>query len=436
MRQFAAAHRLLSGGDRVLLAVSGGIDSMVLLRLFQELPCTIAVAHVNFGLRGKAAKEDAAFVREKAKKKKIPFHLLEADTRKFAAEHRCSVQEAAREIRYNWFEQLAVENGYTAIATAHHLDDSIETFFINLLRGTGIHGLGGIPVRNGRIIRPLLFADRESIERYAATKRLSWREDASNRKDDYLRNRIRHRLIPLLLELQPALRKVMSRNMELVRFAEDRFDERMQQLSVSLKRKNGKFTHIPVGSLLESSQPELLLQELLLSEGIHLPEPEKALILNKPGKVFEADGHLLVRDRLELVLSKKETAAFREKKVHRSSTRLVTPSGKVEFRIRDYHVGSEKELQHGQLMIDPSKVHFPLTLRRWEPGDRIRPLGMRHRKKVSDLLTDLKMSVAEKKDTCVLLSGDEIVCILGVRINELYKVTASTKKTFLITTLP
>ncbi|MFM2134680.1 MAG: tRNA(Ile)-lysidine synthetase [Bacteroidota bacterium] len=436
MKKFTATHRLLSEGDRVLLAVSGGIDSMVLLRLFQDLPFTLAVAHVNFGLRGKAAKEDAVFVREKAEKKKIAFHLLEADTKKFAAEHRCSVQEAARTIRYQWFEQLAIENGYTAIATAHHLDDSIETFFINLLRGSGIHGMGGIPVRNGKIIRPLLFADRESIERYAATKRLSWREDASNRKDDYLRNRIRHRLIPLLLDLQPSLRKVMGRNMELVRFAEDRFDERMQELSVLLKRKNGKFTRIPVGPLLESSQPGLLLQELLLSEGMRLPEPEKALVINKPGKIFEADGYLLVRDRNELLLSKKETAPFHELKVHRSSKRVSLPSGKAEFSIRKYISGSEKELTRGQLMIDSSKVQFPLTLRRWKPGDRIRPLGMRHSKKVSDLLTDLKMSLAEKKETCVLLSGEEIVCILGVRINELYKVTPGTKKSFLINTLP
>lgn len=415
-----------------MLAISGGIDSMVLLRLLQELPCTVAVAHVDFGLRGKASTADADFVRKKAASKKLPFHLLEADTQTYATSHRCSIQEAARAIRYAWFDSLANEHGYTAIATAHHLDDSIETFFINLLRGTGIHGLGGIPVRNGRIIRPLLFADRESIQRYASTKKLTWREDASNRKDDYLRNRIRHRLIPLLLQLQPALHKVMDRNMELVRFAESRFDERIRELSSSLKRKSGNTTRIPIGSLLENEQPELLLQQLLHEEGIRLPEPGKVLVRHKPGKTFELNGHVLVRDRDELILSPKETALFNEVKIQRSSKRVAIPSGTVEFRIDDYRSGSERELKPGQLVIDSAKLRFPLTLRRWKAGDRIRPLGMRQRRKVSDILTDLKLNVTEKKDTCVLLSGEEIVCILGVRINEGYKVTPETKKTLLI----
>jgi len=432
MESFIRSHRLLQAGDRVLLAVSGGVDSMVMARLFLELPYTVALAHVNFGLRGNESAGDAKFVRDWAKRKKIPFHLLEADTKSFAARHRFSVQEAAREIRYEWLNRLAEENGYAAIATAHQLDDSIETFFINLIRGTGIHGLGGIPVRNGRIIRPLLFAERQSIELYAATKRLKWREDASNRKDDYLRNRIRHRLIPMLLSLQPSLLKVMERNMELFRFAEGRFGERIHELSKQLKKKDGKVTRIPIGSLLELDQPELLLQELLMEDGIRLPEPEKALVQNRSGKIFEAAGHTVVRDRNELLISPVTTTSFPETDIHRSSSRIKLSGRTLEFRIRKHRSGSETGLKSGELLLDADRLSFPLLLRPWKPGDRIRPLGMQHRRKVSDLLTDLKLSLVEKKDTLVLVSGGEIVCILGVRISETCKVTASTRNELLI----
>jgi tRNA(Ile)-lysidine synthase len=433
MEAFIRSHRLLSAGDRILLAVSGGIDSMVLSRLFRESDYPFAIAHVDFGLRGKESSKDADFVRRSAKRWKIPFHLLKADTRNYAKLHRCSIQVAAREIRYAWLNRLAEEQGFAAIATAHHLDDSIETFFINLLRGTGIHGLGGIPVRNGKIIRPLLFADRESIRHYAGTKRITWREDASNSKEDYLRNRIRHTLIPVLKRLQPSLPTVMDRNMELIRFAEGLFGERMHEVSRKLKSRRGETVSIPIGALMESAQPELLLQELLLQEGVRIREPEKMLVRDRPGKVFDTDGGTVTRDRDLLILTPKKTTDFPSVEIHRSTLRTKLPSGTVKFRVSSYKKDTEKSLKAGELMVDAGLLHFPLELRKWMPGDRIRPLGMRHRKKVSDLLTDLKLSLVEKNDTCVLVDRGEIVCILGVRISETFKVSASTRTALKIT---
>ncbi|MFM2207620.1 MAG: tRNA lysidine(34) synthetase TilS [Bacteroidota bacterium] len=433
LEAYIRSHRLLEAGDRVLLAVSGGVDSMVMSRLFRELPYRFAIGHVNFGLRGKESSLDAAFVREKSKRWKIPFHLLEADTRSYADLHRCSIQVAAREIRYAWLNKLAEEQGFSAIATAHHLDDSIETFFINLLRGSGIHGLGGIPVRNGKIIRPLLFADREMILQYATTKRMTWREDASNRKEDYLRNRIRHTLMPVLNRLQPSLHHVMERNMELIRFAEGVFGERMHEISGKLKSRRGDSVSIPIGALLESGQPELLLQELLLQEGVRIREPEKMLVRGRPGKVFDADGVTVTRDRDVLVLTPKKTTDFPPVDIHRSTERMKLSSGHVKFRVSAYRKNAEKALKPGELMVDAGLLQFPLELRKWVPGDRIRPLGMRHRKKVSDLLTDLKFSLVEKNDTCVLVDRGEIVCILGVRISETFKVSGSTRTVLKIT---
>lgn len=432
MDEFMQSNHLHTEGKPVLLAVSGGIDSMVLATLFKQGKIPFGVAHINFSLRRKESDDDARFVRAWAKKNRRPYFELKADTKAYAKKHKLSTQEAAREIRYAWLKEIATNNEYASIATAHQLNDSIETFFINLLRGTGIQGLVGIPVQNGTIIRPLLFATREEIKKFATKYRVQFREDSSNRKDDYLRNKVRHHLIPLLHKLQPAFTEVQSDTMERLRFSAKRQDERMQQLHRLLLNEKDSIKTISIPEVLEFEQPGTLLKELLKQEDFKVTEAEKMLIIGKPGKVFISGSTKVIRDRNKLIIEPKNTAEQAEQRVDEKVKSLELPAGSFHFSRKKYKPGSEFSLLAGELMIDADKIIYPLVVRPWKAGDKFRPLGMRSNKKVSDFLTDQKLSVNEKKVTNVMVQGNTIICILGHRISDDVKVSKDTKKTLII----
>lgn len=432
MDHFMDKHRLLHGGESVLLAVSGGLDSMVMAALFAAGKIPFGIAHINFKLRGTESENDARFVKKWAKKNKRSFFELNADTAAFAKKHKLSIQEAAREIRYTWLKQLAVKEGYDRIATAHHLDDSIETFFINLLRGTGIHGLAGIPVRNETIIRPLLFSSRDEISAYAKSNHIQYREDSSNRKDDYLRNRIRHHLIPLLKTLQPSFTAIQAATMERLRFAGTRYDERLNELHRQLVNSSAGEKSISIPGLLEFESPALLLKELLGEEGLVVQEPEKLLVTGKPGKEFHLDGITVVRDRQRLILSPARTEKTSGKTVSQTTRSITLPGGIAKFSFKKYSSGLESKVKPGELLMNADSLDFPMVIRPWKAGDKFRPLGMRHHKKISDFLTDKKVSLARKKVTYVMVQGTTIICILGHRISDDFKVNNDTKNVLLI----
>ncbi len=436
LSDFMRQHKLLTSakrGDGILVAVSGGIDSMVLATALSNLKLCSAIAHVNFRLRGDASDADATLVKQWAKKRRLPYFEFSADTKAYAKKHGLSVQVAAREIRYRWLEKTATEQGIPQIATGHHLEDSIETFFIHLLRGTGIHGLGGIPARNGNIIRPMLFAERKEIETYATTQQIPFREDGSNAGDDYLRNRIRHHLLPVLKELHPTFLKTMSGNLERFHFAISRYNERMKQLNQMLvERKQGDLM-LSLSALLEFEQPEALLYALLAMEGVRVEEPEKMLVQDRPGKTFHADGKTIIRDRNKLILTDSFQHDDSPKEVLKSTSTLRLSGGIVKIKTMKYRPGMEYETAKGELLLDSEALRFPLSIRRWKAGDRFQPLGMKRPKKVSDFLTDLKLSLAEKQATWLLVDHDDILCILGVRISDTCKVHAGTKKAVRIT---
>ena len=432
--QFVVENQLVKSGQKILLAVSGGADSMAMARLFKDGGYQFGIAHVNFNLRKNESKADEALVRKTAQRWKAAYHPLDADTKAYMKKHKLSVQEAARNIRYEWFEQLAADHRYDCIATAHHLDDSIETFFINLLRGTGIHGLKGIPVQNGKLIRPLLFCSSEDLRRFVRSKRIKFREDSSNYKDEYLRNKIRHHLIPLMLKLQPAFRQVMKKNIEHFQFGAARYDEAMQLLNDVLLTKDKGATEISIPAVLAYRQSDELLIELLKMEGIDIHEPGKILLTGKPGKKFFTTNHVLLRDREQLIIQNKTTIpeTTYSVTVDKANSLIKTISGNFLIRKIPYQKDDELNLPDHTLIMDAEKIKFPFEIRSWRAGERFQPLGMRNQKKVSDFLTDLKCPSYVKSNTLVAATGDGIFCILAIRISDSVKVTTSTKEVLLI----
>ena len=435
--QAARRLRLSPSGKTTLLAVSGGVDSVVLCDLFAMAGLPFAIAHAHFGLRGKASDGDARFVAGLAKRLGVTCFTSRFDTKSFAHTERLSLQEAARTLRYRWFEKLRKEHGFRYIATAHHFDDNVETLFINLLRGTGTEGLRGIRPQNGRIIRPLLTATRKQVEAYARSRSLRWREDASNDSDDYLRNRIRHHLVPLLATLQPALEHVMRGNLERFREASAFLEDAVQHaLEPALSRKKG-MTVLDLSRLDAAHRPWLVYQAVK-ALGFTRAQAEAASGVSRKraaGLLFYSGSHTLLSDRGRLFI--------------RKETGKREPSRQLGPRTRSLHAGghswSVRRLRAQRFALpadsavaclDAGLLSFPLTVRTWRPGDSFRPLGMKGRKKISDFLVDKKLPLFEKEHTFVIVSGEDVVCVLGHRIDDRYKVSAATRNILVIEPLP
>ena len=417
---------LLKQGQNVLVAVSGGLDSIVLCRLLRESKIDFAIAHCNFKLRAKESDGDEEFVKKIAAAYNVPFYSIQFKTKSYAKENKLSIQEAARELRYRWFEKIRAENEIDKIAVAHHLNDSIETFFINTIRGTGLSGMKGISALNGHIIRPLLFATREELEHFARKKKLKWREDSSNAGDDYLRNRIRHTVIPELKTKNQEFEKSMQRSLDFFDFA-----NHIQKTFIEdWKKKNTSVT--PDGSVTIRLKPVMdfqfsaaLLSAVLHSYGITNLEPGK--ILNaSPGKIFQSQSARILYDRNSLVLQPKKSEPTQEFLISHTPDQLEIGDHKFSFETissnRLTAIPREENIQ----AVDAGKISYPLQVRKWQAGDSFYPLGMTKRKKISDFLIDKKVNRFEKEMTYVLLSGKDIVCILGHRIDDRFKITEET----------
>lgn len=417
---------LLKQGQNVLVAVSGGLDSIVLCRLLRESKIDFAIAHCNFKLRAKESDGDEEFVKKIAAVYNVPFYSIQFKTKSYAKENKLSIQEAARELRYRWFEKIRAENEIDKIAVAHHLNDSIETFFINTIRGTGLSGMKGISALNGHIIRPLLFATREELEHFARKKKLKWREDSSNAGDDYLRNRIRHTVIPELKTKNQEFEKSMQRSLDFFDFA----NHIQKKFIEDWKKKNTSVT--PDGSVTIRLKPVMdfqfsaaLLSAVLHSYGITNLEPGK--ILNaSPGKIFQSQSARILYDRNSLVLQPKKSEPTQEFLISHTPDQLEIGDHKFSFETissnRLTAIPREENIQ----AVDAGKISYPLQVRKWQAGDSFYPLGMTKRKKISDFLIDKKVNRFEKEMTYVLLSGKDIVCILGHRIDDRFKITEET----------
>lgn len=419
---------LLEDGSTVLIALSGGLDSVVMTDLFVKSGIPVAIAHCNFGLRGKSSVRDEMFSKKLAAKHGIPFHAKKFRLGGKTGKKISGIQEKARKLRYDWFEELCSGYGYGCIATAHHLDDSIETFFLNLIRGTGLKGLTGIPVKRGNIIRPMLFATRNEIERYAIDQGLKWVKDESNDSDAYQRNRIRHHLIPELVKLEPGFRGIMKKNLEQARMALDIQDLYTDGLMKEYLSSSGQHeTVIALSRLKKSPHAASFLSALFYRLQLPLSFTESILKVSGSGRKFMANGRVLLINRGMLHIRKMEEKIQPDELIVDENTgQLMLDTGLLEF----YKLKKNREFvpvkETGVHYLDAKKLVFPLMVRPWKAGDRFRPLGMKGSRKLSDYFTDCKLSVFEKEKCRVLLSEGQIICILGLQIDDRQKISSST----------
>ena len=425
--RYNSRHALFTHDDRILLTVSGGVDSMVMLDIFTKQGYNIGVAHCNFCLRGNESDEDEKVVEQEALRHGVPFYNRRFDTEGEMERTGESMEMAARRLRYEWFDELAEQHQYTKIAIAHHVDDSIETFFINLLRGTGLRGLTGIHFRREQIIRPLLFASRKEIHEYAVTHHIPFREDSSNRSTKYLRNKIRLGLLPMIREINPAFTALMRGNLYRLTDAQRFIEASIVKIRESVLHHCDDGTDRIVADAIDSAYPrDFVIYELLNSsygfKGDVVDALCKALDNEQTGKRFYSRDFTACIDRRDIVIAP----------ISDDDDCLVEIS---EHDIRCYCGGSSLHFSHTDIdnvgslvtssevaLLDESRLTYPLTLRRWREGDSFIPFGMAGRKKVSDYLTDRKISVVEKRRQFVLLSGEDIIWLVGHRIDERYRV--------------
>ena len=435
--RYNARHALFSHDDKILLTVSGGVDSMVMLALFVEAGYNIGVAHCNFLLRGAESDEDEATVTAEAAKYGVPFYNKRFDTQAEMERTGESMEMAARRLRYEWFEQLCEEHGYTTIAIAHHIDDSIETFFINLLRGTGLRGLTGITRQRGNIVRPLLFAERKEILEYAVAHKIPYREDSSNRSTKYLRNKIRLGLLPMIREINPRFTSIMRGNLYRLSDAQRFIEAGIAKIKEQVLESCNGIDRIHT-SLIEPHFPqEFVIYEILNSvygfKGDVVDELYKALVSGSSGKRFYAREHMACIDRSDIVISAIADDDPCQTLVEREAIRSYCGNSVLYYEHTDIDNVSDYNAPQEIAYLDEQKLSYPLTLRRWQEGDSFIPFGMMGRKKVSDFLTDRKMSVVEKSRQFVLVSGEDIVWVVGCRIDDRYRGTNRTEDILKIT---
>jgi tRNA(Ile)-lysidine synthase len=431
-KKFAKEKNLISKDDRILLAVSGGVDSVVMAELFSRSGISFGIAHCNFQLRGEESKGDEDFVRKLAGKYSVPVFVKRFETKNKSKGEKLSVQEKARKQRYRWFAELLSEHRYSFVATAHHLNDSIETFFINLLRGTGISGLRGIPLKMNLppTIRPMLFAKKEDIENFANENNLAFRLDHSNETDLYLRNKLRHHLMPVLLQLNPQFEKVMDRTLRNLSFAEEMMKMHLTGKFPRIKSMSEGDLIISKEDLESSGFPAETLMAILQTYGFNSSQASDAWNA-KTGRQFFSGDYILTSDRRQIILGRKNIQHL-VLSISSKDKRINSAALKLSLETRKQETGSflQGKSSKNNFIVDRQLLDFPLIVRKWEKGDSFYPLGMKGKKKISDFLTDRKVSRPDKEKTYVLLSGDKIVCVLGHRIDDKFKVTGQTKEIY------
>jgi len=429
VQTYILKHQLLTHNGPIIVGVSGGSDSVVLLHILLSLGYDCVLAHCNFHLRMDESDRDELFVRNLSKKLNVPLYKIDFETSKYAVEHKISIEMAARDLRYAWFYELLEKLDAQAIAIAHHADDSIETMLINLVRGTGLRGLTGIPSRNGKVVRPLLCSTRLEIQDYMTVHDLEYVEDSSNSTLDYQRNKFRNSVLPLLEEINPSVRQTLYDSLERFEGSLAIYQQAIEKIEQEIVTQEPGLVRINIEGIKKQVHLPTVMYEILHTFGFGA-----ATILQitehldgESGKLFFSDTHRLLKDREQLIISKIEdkgeevfwiTALDRE--IHepislKLSKKTISP---------DFRVSKDKNLIH----LDSSKLQFPLQLRRWREGDSFFPFGMQQRKKISDFFINNKLSRLEKEQSWLLVSGRDIVWVVGQRMDNRYRVSEDTKE--------
>ncbi|MDR3059302.1 MAG: tRNA lysidine(34) synthetase TilS [Prevotella sp.] len=430
--QYIAENQLLEDYSKVIVGVSGGADSVALLDILHSLKYECVVAHCNFHLRGEESNRDAFFVEELCIKYNLKYERIDFDTEAYAELKSISIEMAARELRYNWFEQIRVIHLADRIAVAHHKDDSIETILLNLIRGTGIRGLTGINAQNEYIVRPLLCLGRNEILDYLKERKLSYVDDSTNSEDLYTRNKIRLNIIPLLETINPSVKESINRTAEHLRQVETIYNFYMVQVRNDIFKDDA----IDIKSLIRYIEPEAILYELLAPYKFNSATVRQIFesLISQPGKIFYSETHKLIRDRDHFILKKKENLSVDSFTIHQDDSTIAYPvSMTIETIIIDENFSIDKN--KNILYIDKSKISYPLIIRRWKQGDWFIPFGMKGKKKVSDYFTDKKYSIFDKEEAWLLCSGNDIVWIIGERSDERFKIETSTNEVIKIQVL-
>lgn len=416
-------------GQTVLLAVSGGGDSMVMADLFLKSKIDFAVAHCNFGLRGEASDLDEQLVGDWCKANKIKFHGTRFETKERSLEWKKGIQETARILRYEWFETIRKENGYAKIITAHHANDNVETLLINLFKGTGISGLHGIMPENGYIVRPLLFATKDMLAAYANEHGIAYREDASNASDDYLRNAVRHNVVPAVLEWFP--NAVKNVNESIARFGEVEilYKKAIAQERKKLIEQRGQDHYIPILKLRHREPLGTICYELLYPFGFTSAQVPHILNLldSLSGHYVSSATHRVIRNRDFLVVTTLPTDTADLILVDKAP--CIIDAGKYSYSFSLQPKPKVISSNTAEAYLDMKTIEFPLVLRKWRVGDYFYPFGMKmKKKKVSRLLVDEKVPIHEKEDIRIVECSKRIAWVSGIRPDERFRVKDSTEQ--------
>jgi tRNA(Ile)-lysidine synthase len=431
--RFIFENNLIKQGDKILLAVSGGIDSMVMAHLFLRRNHKDGIAHCNFSLRGKESDKDEELVRQFAADNNIPFYTIRFETKTYSKINRLSVQMAARELRYNWFEEIRKQNGFDSIAVAHNLNDNIETLLINLIRGTGLAGMAGIKPLNNNIIRPLLFASRQDIQTYCDKNKIVFREDRSNADTKYTRNKIRHLVLPVLKEINPSVEVTLNETAERFSGFNEIVSEYISQLRETIAEEKEHIISYNISLLKTHLHNKAVLYELFKPYGVtnsKLIDLIKVIDGRTGGQII-TDTHRIIKNRKEIIVSDEAYMQETSYTIADTEAFCIYPgiSSARNVKISDtYEIPSDPQIA----CIDLQKISFPVLIRKWKPGDYFYPLGMKQKKKLSDYFIDNKYSRFDKETIFILESDGKIVWLIGDRIDDRFKITGSTKKGLLI----
>ncbi len=398
---------------KIIIAISGGVDSVVLTHLLSKLNFNISLAHCNFKLRGFESDSDEGFVKKLGKELNINVFTTQFNTEKFAAENKQSIQIAARNLRYSWFRDLLKKYEFYSVLTAHHADDNLETFLINLTRGSGLEGLIGIPEKNNNIIRPLLIFSRDEILNYAKENNIDWREDKSNNSTKYVRNKIRHKIVPILKEINPSLLDSFIKTSNYLKESQQIIDDKVNETALKVITKENNFIKISISKINQLSNPKAYLYQLLKEYNFTEWQDVYNLLFSQSGKQIFSKTHTLLKDRTFLILNKKESLISSKNTffIDKNTLQINAPI-QLKFEAVKKEVIQNKQI----IYVDKDTLTFPLKLRKWKNGDFFYPSGMKGRKKISKFFKDEKLSLFEKQNTWILCNNNnDIIWVIGYR---------------------